>query len=303
MAPPDKRIWAWGFRNPWRFWIDPRTDLMWIGDVGETTQEEITIGGKGTNHGWPFNEGTIKYSAPLGGLSDCTMMTPNTACTPPAHAYPRGDGTSVTGGLIPPTGCGWGAFENRYFFADYNRGVIWTLDVAGDRRSAVANSRKNFATTGTEDSIVSFRAGPDGAMYLASYNPGSVVRIAPKTVPAACQAAVAPPPDAGATGGAGGAGTGGAGGSGGRARAGPPEAGRGAAPAAVVAAAEAAGRGAAPARPTTAGVAATSGERPRGAFRGARRWSRWGPWWCGAGGAGDGRRRRQGGDENWMARR
>jgi glucose/arabinose dehydrogenase len=215
MAPPDKRIWAWGFRNPWRFWIDPRTDLMWIGDVGETTQEEITIGGKGTNHGWPFNEGTIKYNAPLGGLSDCTMMTPNTACTPPAHAYPRGDGTSVTGGLIPPTGCGWGAFENRYFFADYNRGVIWTLDVAGDRRSAVANSRKNFATTGgTEDSIVSFRAGPDGAMYLASYNPGSVVRIAPKTIPSACQAAVAPPPDAGATGGAGGAGTGGAGGAG-----------------------------------------------------------------------------------------
>ena len=111
---------------------------MWIGDVGETTQEEITLGGKGTNHGWPFNEGTVKYNAPLGGLSDCGMMTPNTACTAPQHAYPRGDGTSVTGGLIPPTGCGWGAWENRYFFADYNSGTMWTLDVAGDRRSAMA---------------------------------------------------------------------------------------------------------------------------------------------------------------------
>jgi MYXO-CTERM domain-containing protein len=211
MAPPDKRIWAWGFRNPWRFWIDPQTDLMWVGDVGETTQEEITVGGKGTNHGWPFAEGTMKYSAPLGGLSDCTMMTPNTACTPPVHAYPRNDGTSVTGGLIPPTGCGWGAWENRYFFADYNNGRIYTLDVAPDRRSVVANSRKIFGLAGG-DSVVSFRMGPDGAMYLANHK-GTVVRIAPKTIPAACSAAVAPPPDAGATGtgGAGGA-TGGTGG-------------------------------------------------------------------------------------------
>ena len=66
MAPPDKRIYAWGFRNPWRFWIDPQTDLMWIGDVGETTQEEITVGGKGSNHGWPFDEGTVKYAAAAG---------------------------------------------------------------------------------------------------------------------------------------------------------------------------------------------------------------------------------------------
>ena len=61
MLPPDKRIYAWGFRNPWRFWIDPETDLLWIGDVGETTQEEITVGGLGANHGWPFNEGTRDY--------------------------------------------------------------------------------------------------------------------------------------------------------------------------------------------------------------------------------------------------
>src|SRR5262249_54730793 len=32
-APPDRRIYAWGLRNPWRFWIDPHTGLMWIGDV------------------------------------------------------------------------------------------------------------------------------------------------------------------------------------------------------------------------------------------------------------------------------
>jgi MYXO-CTERM domain-containing protein len=217
-APPDKRIWAWGLRNPWRFWIDPQTDLMWIGDVGETTQEEITVGGKGSNHGWPFIEGTFKFPNPIGGLSECTMMTPSTPCTVPQHSYPRSDGTSVTGGLIPPAGCGWGAWESRYFFGDYNLGRIYTLDVAPDRRSVVANSRKNFAMVGG-DSVVSFRMGPDGAMYLVNYAVGSVIRLAPKTIPAGCKAAIAPPPpppDAGATGGTGGAGTGGTGGAGGR---------------------------------------------------------------------------------------
>ena len=85
--PPDKRIYAWGLRNPWRFWIDPETDLLWIGDVGEAAEEEITVGGKGANHGWPFYEGKTRYPAPLGGLSDCKQMTPSTDCTAPQEAY------------------------------------------------------------------------------------------------------------------------------------------------------------------------------------------------------------------------
>ena len=66
-----------------------------------------------------------------------------------------------------------------------------------DRSGAVANSRKLFATP-ADDSVVSFRMGPDGAMYMAAHAQGSVKRIAPKTIPAACSAAVAPPPDGGA---------------------------------------------------------------------------------------------------------
>ena len=161
LAPPDKRIWAWGFRNPWRFWIDPQTDLMWIGDVGETTQEEITVGGKGANHGWPFNEGTREvHRARWAGCPTACMMTPTTACMPPAAAYPRGDGTSVTGGLIPPTGCGWGAYENQYFFGDYNSGRIWTLDVKPRPQRRPSPARARCSPGRASDSIVSFRHGP-----------------------------------------------------------------------------------------------------------------------------------------------
>ncbi len=44
-AAPDPRVFAWGFRNPFRLWVDPLTGLLWVGDVGEVTEEEISVGG------------------------------------------------------------------------------------------------------------------------------------------------------------------------------------------------------------------------------------------------------------------
>ena len=55
-------IWAYGLRNPWRFWIDAATGSMLIGDVGLGNAEEIDVippGAKGLNFGWPCFEGTI----------------------------------------------------------------------------------------------------------------------------------------------------------------------------------------------------------------------------------------------------
>jgi MYXO-CTERM domain-containing protein len=193
MLPPDKRIFAWGLRNPWRFWLDPDTGLAWIGDVGETTQEEVTVGGKGANHGWPFREGTMTFGA-IGGVGDCGGMIPATGCTAPQDTYTHDGGqASVTGGLMPTRGCGWGGYESKYFFGDYSRGTVWTLDVKADHSGAVAGSRKDFAGV---PSPVSFRLGADHAIYVVSHDAGSVSRIAPKGLASSC-APVAPLPDAG----------------------------------------------------------------------------------------------------------
>ena len=34
-------IWAYGFRNPWRFNFDPATGRLWVGDVGQNKYEEV----------------------------------------------------------------------------------------------------------------------------------------------------------------------------------------------------------------------------------------------------------------------
>src|SRR5690606_26887980 len=42
-SDPRTEIWAWGLRNPWRIWADPKTGNLWVGDVGEITYEEINV--------------------------------------------------------------------------------------------------------------------------------------------------------------------------------------------------------------------------------------------------------------------
>ena len=58
-------MFAWGFRNPWRFAFDPAGDLF-VGDVGQSAEEEIDVipvGTDGQNFGWPVFEGPNCYQA------------------------------------------------------------------------------------------------------------------------------------------------------------------------------------------------------------------------------------------------
>lgn len=185
-AAPRTDIWAWGFRNPWRFWIDPVTGNLWVGDVGEVTYEEVSIVPKGRHMGWPWREGGQGYP-----VTKCTEITPNTGnCVDPAYYCGRTAGggvdggcRSITGGVIVDT-CSWPAeFRGLYYFADNANNSIWTLQPTAARDGIVAGSRKNFGTV--TGGPVSMRTGPDGALYVASLGGNRLARFAPKT-PVTC---------------------------------------------------------------------------------------------------------------------
>ncbi|HEY8240369.1 MAG TPA: PQQ-dependent sugar dehydrogenase, partial [Kiritimatiellia bacterium] len=63
-------FFAVGFRNPFRFSIDPVNGDILLGDVGQTNREEISLVVSGGNYGWAFREGLIPANAGTnGGIS------------------------------------------------------------------------------------------------------------------------------------------------------------------------------------------------------------------------------------------
>jgi len=188
-APPDERVYAWGLRNPFRFWVDPHTGRMWIGDVGEISREEISVSAPaasytGEHFGYPFHEGLWNWDLNGSSLADhdCdTQMTPARACTDPVTDYDHTVGSCVIGGLIPE-GCGWrdalgGAIY--YWFADFVAGWVRALEVTADRSgvtSATPVEVGTFASSGPS----AIRQGPNGAVYLVNNSEGSVYEIQPK---------------------------------------------------------------------------------------------------------------------------
>ena len=87
-GPHWDSVWAYGLRNPFRAYFDRPTGRLFIGDVGGNggdSNEEVDLGARGANYGWPDVEGPC--SAP---------------CTEPLYSYIHnaGDGSCVTGGFV-----------------------------------------------------------------------------------------------------------------------------------------------------------------------------------------------------------
>lgn len=183
-AAPRKDIWAWGLRNPFRFWTDPVTGNLWVGDVGEASWEEIDVLAAGGKHfGWPWREGAHGWPA-----TKCTETVPNKGnCVDPNFEVAHSTTVkSITGGAIVDH-CSWPTtFRGLYFFGDNATNLLWTVQPNPARDGIVPGSQKDFGSVGAP---VSIRPGPDGALYVASLG-GRLIRFAPKA-PVTCE------PDAG----------------------------------------------------------------------------------------------------------
>jgi len=57
-------IWAYGFRNPFRFSFDEDTGWLWAVDVGDQDWEEVNVVEAGLNYGWNIVEGNQCHNPP-----------------------------------------------------------------------------------------------------------------------------------------------------------------------------------------------------------------------------------------------
>jgi glucose/arabinose dehydrogenase len=159
-------IFAYGFRNPFRFGFDSATGALWLGDVGDLTIEELDIVVAGGNYAWPHCEGTLPVGCELSGDID------------PIYSYPHSVGATIIGGAFAPPG--FGSFGSDYFFADYAVNVIFHA-VPTLPRDGLAGTPDEFVTDvgGSGGGPVDVIFGPDGALYYVQYSPGEIHRVAP----------------------------------------------------------------------------------------------------------------------------
>jgi glucose/arabinose dehydrogenase len=115
-----EEIWAWGFRNPWKFSFDP-DGRLWEGDVGLDTWEEVNIIHKNRNYGWPLVEGTqCDYPTPC----DTTGRNIQLPLWEYLHTSPWG--AAIIGGWVY-IGAQFPQLLGRYIYSDTQTDQIWAL--------------------------------------------------------------------------------------------------------------------------------------------------------------------------------
>jgi glucose/arabinose dehydrogenase len=124
-VPPDNpfvefadvrtEVWAFGFRNPWRFSFDSRRGDLWVGDVGQNAWEEVDLVEKGGNYGWNTLEGNHCFSP----RTDCDTNDTE----PPVIEYDASKGCSIIGGYVY-RGEDIPELNSTYIYGDYCSGEV-----------------------------------------------------------------------------------------------------------------------------------------------------------------------------------
>jgi len=162
---PDARpeIWAYGFRNPWRFSFDRLTGDLWLADVGQDREEEVVIVRRGENHGWNVYEGFEPFSN--------QYRQEGRSFVAPVFAYKRKYGNSITGGFVY-RGDKQSSFYGVYLCGDYTSKRIFGVTQENGVLKAVrqiGTVPQQLVSFGTDDAGRIYAVGYEGMIYQLDF--------------------------------------------------------------------------------------------------------------------------------------
>ena len=173
VVPPDNpyasggglpEIWQWGLRNPWRTSFDRDNGDLWIGDVGQSSFEEVDVAREGAsnlNFGWNVMEGSHCYNARTCSTDGLTF---------PVTDYGRDAGCTVIGGYVY-RGPRYPFLVGAYLFSDYCTGTLFAIDAASSGLTAPV-----VVGTGPGSGISGFGQDADGELYVTNLG-GAVSKV------------------------------------------------------------------------------------------------------------------------------
>ncbi|MDQ4023030.1 MAG: PQQ-dependent sugar dehydrogenase, partial [Thermoproteota archaeon] len=185
------RYYAYGIRNSFGIAIDPITNMLWDTENGPGEYDEVNLVRPGFNSGWQTVMGPISRSGE--SIDDLVsfqgsqyidpvfswQITPAVTDIEFLHSSKLGD-----------------KYANNIFVGDYNNGNVYYFEVNEDRTGIifdasqtdlidlVADNEEELSTiifASGFGSITDIETGPDGFLYILSYDDGIIYRIAPSS--------------------------------------------------------------------------------------------------------------------------
>jgi glucose/arabinose dehydrogenase len=165
-----RSVYAYGFRNPFRFTRRESNQTYIVADVGESTWEEVDSLQGGANFGWNVYEGPCPANNP-----GCDPAATNFGSTiAPVHYYKHSGagetGNVIIGGVFASDSNYPSPYADAYFYGD--NGAGWVHALTMDSSNVVTN-QYDFDQLSCP---VSFADGPDGNVYVADICSGAIYK-------------------------------------------------------------------------------------------------------------------------------
>ena len=184
------KYYAYGIRNSFGIAIDPVTGNLWETENGENTYDEINLIKPGFNGGWKVIMGPLSRSD---GITENDLVNfPGSHYADPVFSWLNP--VAVTAIEFLKSSKLGPNYDSNIFVGDYNNGNLYFFKVNKDRTGIEFNINQKSA--GLSDlvadnkseldavrfgmgfnSITDIKTGPDGMLYVLSFDDGTIYRI------------------------------------------------------------------------------------------------------------------------------
>jgi uncharacterized repeat protein (TIGR03806 family) len=167
-----EEFYAIGLRSPHRMTHDAVDDITFIGEVGESTHEEVNVLARGANYQWRAREGFEPFWSE--DIQDESGEPPSGLLgtwTDPILDFPRIEARTIIGGFVY-RGERLPALRGRYVFGDFVYGRIWALDYDKRENDVRVEANELLVETpfrGIESGITGFGVDRFGELYFGTY--------------------------------------------------------------------------------------------------------------------------------------
>lgn len=187
-AEAVKEIWARGFRNPHIIsWDRTGSGKMFISNIGQHSIEEINLGIKGGDYGWPYREGTFLFD-PNANHEVVYPLPDNDSShyIHPVIQYDHDEGNAISAGVVYSGKIN--ALKGKYIFGDIPRGFLFfaeNKEIIPGKQTTIKKLQlemdgvKTDLETITKNARVDLRIGTDhtGEIYLFTKSNGEVYKV------------------------------------------------------------------------------------------------------------------------------